>query len=90
VKNYFELEFSSILLHFLLLNLEVPLDDLFEDYRTPQLQEIPGRIQGLPPNNSKYKYKMAIFSIFYKLCFANFIIKGKLRPEIFIVLGNPG
>ncbi len=32
---------------------EMPLDDLYEDYRAPQLQEIPGRIQGLPPKNSK-------------------------------------
>ena len=32
---------------------EFDLDDLYEDYRAPQLQDIPGRIQGLPHDNSE-------------------------------------
>ncbi len=31
----------------------VDLEDLYEDYRAPPIQEIPGRIQGLPHDNSK-------------------------------------
>ena len=32
---------------------EVDLEDAYEDYRAPQIQDIPGRIQGLPHDNSK-------------------------------------
>ena len=31
----------------------VDLEDLYEDYRAPPIQDIPGRIQGLPHDNSK-------------------------------------
>ena len=32
---------------------EVDLEDIYDDYRTPPIQDIPGRIQGLPHDNSK-------------------------------------
>ena len=32
---------------------ELDLEDVYEDYRAPPIQDIPGRIQGLPHYNSK-------------------------------------